>query len=76
MEGGLSKRDLPLWGQGEVSLQIVGESYYKWDSISTYYPTVTFLFKEEGGLQYPRRSQIKVRLAKTNSEISEQDINI
>jgi len=32
----------------EVSLNIVGESYYKWDSTSTYYPTLTFLFKETG----------------------------
>lgn len=49
----------------EVSLQVVGESYYKWDSISTYYPTITFLFKEQGVSQYPRKSQIKLRLSKS-----------
>lgn len=46
----------------EVSLQVVGESYYKWDSTSTYYPTLTFL--------YPRRSQIKLRLKQRNEEIT------
>lgn len=42
----------------EVSLGVVGESYYKWDSVSTYYPTITFLFKETETSQYPRRSQV------------------
>lgn len=58
----------------EVSLQVVGESYYKWDSVSTYYPTITFLFKEQGVSQYPRKSQIKLRLSKRNEELTDLDI--
>lgn len=60
----------------EVSLQIVGESYYRWDATSTYYPTLTFLFKEENTEQYPKRSQIKVRLNKKNEEVTDADISM
>jgi len=58
----------------EVSLQVVGESYYKWDSVSTYYPTITFLFKEQDVSQYPRKSQIKLRLSKRNEDLTDFDI--
>ena len=68
------KSDLIKEVAQEVSLQVVGESYYKWDSISTYYPTITFLFKEQGVSQYARRSQIKLRLPKRNEELTESDI--
>ena len=59
----------------EVSLQIVGESYYKWDSVTTYFPTITFLFKEVGVSQYPRKSQIKLRLSKRNEDLTTSDID-
>ena len=59
----------------EVSLQVVGESYYRWDSISTYYPTLTLLFKEQDVSQYPKRSQIKIRLSKKTTELTEADID-
>lgn len=58
----------------EVSLQIVGESYYKWDSVSTYYPTITFIFKEKDVSQYARKSQIKLRLSKKNEDLTDSDI--
>ena len=58
----------------EVSLQVVGESYFKWDSTCTFFPTITFLFKELNTYQYPRRSQIKVRYGKRNEEITDEDI--
>ena len=59
----------------EVSLQIVGESYYRWDSTSTYFPTLTFLFKEVEASQYKstRRSQIKVRLNKRNEDLTNKN---
>jgi hypothetical protein len=44
-----------------VCNSIVGETYYKWTCISKYYPSVVFLFVEEG-VSYPKRSQIKTRL--------------
>ncbi len=59
----------------EVSLQIVGESYYRWDSVTTYFPTITFLFKEVGVSQYARKSQIKLRLLKRNEDLTTSDID-
>ena len=70
------KKDLITKIAQEVSLHVVGESYYKWDSVSTYYPTITFLFKETETSQYPRRSQVKIRLNKKNQEITEKDIMV
>ena len=69
------KKDLVSEIALEVSLQVVGESYYKWDSTSTYFPTITFLFRELDTEQYPRRSQIKVRLSKKNEEVVHSDID-
>jgi hypothetical protein len=40
---------------------IVGETYYKWNSITKFYPSVVFLFLEKG-ISYPKLSQIKTRL--------------
>ena len=37
-------------------LQVVSESYYKWESTSAYFPLITFLFRELGTEQYVRRS--------------------
>lgn len=68
------KKDLIKEVAQEVSLQIVGESYYKWDSCSTYFPTITFLFKEVGVSQYARKSQIKLRLSKRNEDITDLDM--
>lgn len=68
------KKDLIKELAEEVSLQVVGESYYKWDSVTTYFPTITFLFKEEGVSQYARRSQIKLRLSKRNEDLTDLDI--
>ena len=58
----------------ETSLHVVGESYYKWDSTTTYFPTLTFLFREINASQYPRKSQIKVRLKKRNEELTSLDV--
>lgn len=69
------KKDLIKEVFQEVSLQIVGESYYKWDSVTTYFPTITFLFKEEGVSQYARKSQIKLRLSKRNEDLTPFDID-
>ena len=69
------KKDLIKEVAAEVSLQVVGESYYKWDSVTTYFPTITFLFKETGVSQYARKSQIKLRLLKRNEELTQADID-
>lgn len=58
----------------EVSLSVVGESYLKWDNISSYFPSICFLFNYREENEPPRRSQITIRLKKTASELTEQDI--
>jgi hypothetical protein len=45
-----------------VASKIVGESYYRWDSVSSYFPTVPLLFLEVGNVTYARRAQFKARL--------------
>lgn len=58
----------------EVSLKIVGESYYKWDSVTTYFPTLILLFKEKDVEIRPRKSQIKLRLKIRGQDLTNQDI--
>lgn len=60
----------------EVSQLVVGESYYKWDSTSSYFPTVVFVFNEVTQAETPRRSQIKARLKKTSEELTQKDIEM
>lgn len=55
----------------EVNKTIVGESYFKWSSTSQFYPSMVFVFAELGAPQYPRRSQIKVRLTPLAEEFTE-----
>lgn len=58
----------------QVSLTVVGEAYQSWDSLSTYFPALTFIFNEENASNRPRKSQIKVRLKMKNQELTDQDI--
>lgn len=44
-----------------VCNSIVGETWYKWDSTSKYFPSIVFLFVETGP-HYPKRAQLKTRL--------------
>ena len=50
----------------EVALSVVGESYSRFDSISSYYACLTFVFNEP--------TQIKVPLLKKADEFTEADI--
>lgn len=43
-----------------VCNSIVGEIWFKWDCLTQYYPSLVFLFLENG-ISYPKRAQIKVR---------------
>ena len=49
-----------------VCNEIVGESYFRWDSTSKFYPTLIFHFKEAERTAYPKRTQIKIRLTSIN----------
>ena len=54
----------------EVALRIVGESYYRWDNMSHYYPTCIFVFVETEARRAPKRSQIKTRLPVLNDQFT------
>ena len=54
--------------------QVVGESYYRYDSTHTYNPTVVFKFREVGASTYPRVSQIKLRYPNSNQELEENEV--
>lgn len=59
----------------EFALRVVGASYSRWDNSSSYYPTVTFVFKEINVGSRPRSSQIKIRWLKDPNSITDQDIS-
>lgn len=58
----------------DVSLLIVGESYTKWDSVTSYFPTVSFLFNEVTLTNVVRRSQIKIRLPVVSEQVTPEYI--
>jgi hypothetical protein len=68
-------RNLPVAISEEVPNHIVGESYYRWDATSTYFPTLIFKFKEENVYKYARNSQVRVRLKMRNEDLTQSDIN-
>ncbi len=60
----------------EVAAKIVGESWAKWDSVTSFYPTLVFIMKEDSDQEPSRRAQIKLRYYKTSDEITDLDIGI
>lgn len=56
----------------EVALRIVGESYYRWDNMSHYYPTCIFVFIQLNTERTPKRSQIKTRLPVVNDQYTDK----
>lgn len=65
---------LPVDVSDKVADSIVGESYYRWDSTSNYYPTVVFLFNLVNSTGGVGRSQIKLRYPKRSEEVTPQDV--
>lgn len=57
-----------------VADRVVGESFYKWNSMSSYYPTLVCIFREEGPGVNKRRCQIKVQLPFLSDSITDQDL--
>jgi hypothetical protein len=53
-------KDLPIRTAREVCAKIVGESFYRWSGLQTFFPTLIFHFKEVDKLK--KRTQIKIRL--------------
>lgn len=58
-----------------VANKIVGESYFKWDSVTSYSSTVTCIFTEAEKVKYLRRAQLKGRLPTASADIIPQIIN-
>ena len=58
----------------EVSLKIVGESYYKWNNTSSFYPTLVLKFKETEVFNKARVTQLKLKLRYTSSELTDAQI--
>nr|QWE36188.1 hypothetical protein [Oedogonium capilliforme]QWE36193.1 hypothetical protein [Oedogonium capilliforme] len=60
-----------------VALKIVGESYFKWNLTTSYYPTVVFIFKEVSKdlVGIYRRVQIKLRYFKESNEVNSNDVS-
>ena len=56
----------------QVVLKVVGESYYKWNSTPSFYPTVVFIFHEINGTNRPKKSQIKTRLSVRMEDFNDQ----
>ena len=56
----------------EVSLRVVGESYYKWNSTNSFYPTLVLKFKEADVYQKARVTQLKTKLKYTSAELTDQ----
>ena len=68
------KKGLPFILTNEVCQNIVGESYYKWDALACFYPTIVFVFVEQTQNNKPRKAQIKLRLKQTSASITENDV--
>lgn len=60
----------------EVSLSVVGESYYRYDSTSTYFPTLVMVFREVTDNNIKRRAQVKARLKQNNVELTDEVLDV
>lgn len=70
---------LPIFAQQVadfVSICIVGTSYYKWDSENSYYPTLVFLFAEEGIDSQKRHTQIKAKLPYRTEDLPQDIVSV
>ena len=66
------KQEVILAISEEVSLRIVGESYYKWNSTNSFYPTLVLKFKETHVFQKARVTQLKAKLKYTSAQLTDQ----
>jgi hypothetical protein len=57
-----------------ICSSIVGESFVKFDSNSTYYPTLIFKFVSTEKLETKRYSQIQIRFLKKPDEINHEEV--
>lgn len=70
----MSLQELSKTISNEVTNKIVGESYSKWNSVTSFYPTIVFIMKELTKIETPRRAQIKLRYNKEVDNITDKDI--
>ena len=67
-------KELPKKVAEEVSLQIVGESYYRWDSVSTYFPTLSFSLTLICVRLGPCSTLISRKMKERNEQVGEVEI--
>jgi ElaB/YqjD/DUF883 family membrane-anchored ribosome-binding protein len=70
-----TEKTIPLIGN-DVTNKIVGESYSRWNSIISFYPTIVFIMKEDKEGMAGRRAQVKLRYYKKSEDITEEDIHL
>lgn len=58
----------------QICCNVVGESYARWDSLCSFFPTIVFLFNEITEDEKPRRTQIKLRLNQPSTEITDENV--
>lgn len=68
------KEPLPFVLTNEVCSNIVPQSYYKWEALSSFYRTIVFVFIEKTLNNKPHKSQIKLTLKQTSDSIKESDV--
>lgn len=59
----------------EVPNRVVGESYFRYNSTSSFYPTLSLIFLEETENNAPRRAQMRIKIDKTSEEIDQAFID-
>lgn len=55
----------------EIPNRVVGESYYRYNATSQFYPTLMLVFVEMTENKYPRRSQMKVKIKKETAQVTD-----
>lgn len=55
----------------QVALKVVGESYYKWNSVSSFYPAVTVIFRQMHVATRLKRTQVKTRYNVRSEDFTE-----
>ena len=56
----------------KVALRVVGESFYKWNSLNSFYPILVFKFKKTNVADKARTTRLKMKLKYSSKELSKE----
>lgn len=59
----------------EIPNRVVGESYFRYNSTSSFYPTMSLVFLEETQNNNPRRAQMRIKIDKTSEQVDQKFID-